>query len=54
MRIHAQWVDFAFEGFDEGTDVCGDGWAALELDDSLTGEIAFRNGGETTLKARAW
>ena len=47
-------VDFAFDGFDEGTEISGEGWADLEPDGSLTGEIAFRSGDETTFKAQPW
>jgi hypothetical protein len=36
-------VDFAFEGFDEGDEVSGNGWAELN-GGKLTGRIAFHLG----------
>jgi hypothetical protein len=39
-------VDFAFEGFDEGDEVCGNGWAELD-GEKLTGRIAFQSGDES-------
>ncbi len=47
-------VEFTWEGFDEMDEVSGSGWADLEPDGSLTGEIAFHNGDETAFKARPW
>ena len=32
----------------------GDGWAELQKDGSLTGEIRFHNGDDLTFKARRW
>jgi hypothetical protein len=39
-------VDFAFEGFDEGDEVSGNGWAELS-GGKLTGRIAFHLGDES-------
>jgi hypothetical protein len=47
-------VEFTWDGSDEGDEVCGDGWAELQDDGSLDGEISFRNGDESTFKARPW
>lgn len=32
----------------------GDGWAECDGADTIHGEIALRNGDETTFKARRW
>jgi hypothetical protein len=39
---------------DEMDEASGDGWAELQADGSLTGEICFHNGDESTFKARPW
>lgn len=39
---------------DEGDQVSGDGWAELQNDGSLAGEISYHNGDETTFKAAPW
>ena len=44
-------VDFTFEGFDEGDEVSGRGWAELD-GDKLTGRIAFHQGEESGFVAR--
>jgi hypothetical protein len=44
-------VDFTFEGFDEGDEVSGRGWAELE-GRKLTGRIAFHQGDESGLVAQ--
>jgi hypothetical protein len=44
-------VDFAFEGFDEGDEVSGKGWAELN-GRKLTGRIAFHSGDESGFVAR--
>jgi len=46
-------VDFTWDGADEGDQVCGEGWAELQDDGSLVGEISNRNGDETSFKATA-
>ena len=45
-------VAFAWEGSDERSEVNGDGWAELQPDGSLKGEICFHNGDDTTFVAR--
>jgi hypothetical protein len=47
-------IDFTWDGSDEGDQVCGDGWAELQKDGSLEGEISYRNGDETSFKAVPW
>ena len=46
--------DFTWDGADEGDQVSGDGWAELQDDGSLLGEISYRNGDETSFKAAPW
>lgn len=50
----AQSIDFTWEGFDEMDPSRGDGEAELEEDETLTGEIRFHHGDESTFKARRW
>jgi len=46
-------VDFSFEGFDEGTEVNGRGWAKIEGNGKqLVGQIVFHEGDESGFKAR--
>jgi hypothetical protein len=47
-------VDFTWSGHDEMDEASGDGWAELQADRSLIGEICFHNGDESTFKARPW
>jgi hypothetical protein len=47
-------VDFTWDGADEGTQVSGDGWAELQDDGSILGEISYCNGDETSFKAVPW
>ena len=47
-------VGFEFQGSDEGMEVSGEGWAEMDGDDGIVGEISFRDGDETTFKARRW
>ena len=47
-------VSFDFIGFDEGDEVSGQGWAEMKSPDTITGEIEFRNGDDTTFEARRW
>jgi hypothetical protein len=49
-----QSVDFTWEGFDELDPVRGYGDAELEEDGSLTGEIRYHFGDESTFRARRW
>lgn len=47
-------VDFTWAGHDEMDEASGDGFAQLEPDGSLTGEIRFHLGDESAFKARRW
>jgi hypothetical protein len=47
-------TDFTWEGHDEMDEASGDGFAELEDDGSLTGEIRFHNGDDSAFKARPW
>ena len=47
-------VDFTFEGQDEMEATSGEGWAELQPDGSLEGEISFQNGDETSFTATKW
>jgi hypothetical protein len=40
-------IAFDWDGADEMDEACGDGWADLQDDGSLVGEITFRNGDES-------
>jgi hypothetical protein len=44
-------VDFTFEGFDEGTEVSGRGWAKVE-GKQIMGQIVFHQGDESGFKAK--
>ena len=45
-------IDFDWDGADEMDEACGDGWAELQADGSLVGEINFHNGDESGFIAR--
>lgn len=47
-------ADFDFEGQDEMEATSGEGWAELQPDGSLEGEISFQNGDETSFTAAKW
>ena len=47
-------VEFNWDGNDEMAEACGDGWAALQPDGSLIGEIHFLGGDEISFTARRW
>ena len=47
-------VAFDWDGADEMDAACGDGWAELQDDGSLVGEITFHNGDESRFIARRW
>ena len=50
----ADAVDFSWQGNDEMDDASGDGWAELQPDGSLNGEICFHRGDEVAFVARPW
>ncbi|HVU31119.1 MAG TPA: hypothetical protein VHE36_12040 [Sphingomicrobium sp.] len=47
-------VSFNWQGNDEMDEASGDGWAESEPDGTLSGEIRFHNGDESTFVARPW
>ena len=47
-------VEFDWDGNDEMDEACGHGWAELQPDGSLAGEICFHGGDEITFTARPW
>lgn len=47
-------VEFTWEGNDEMDEACGDGWAELQSDGSITGQINFHRGDEAGFTARPW
>lgn len=47
-------IDFSWDGNDEMTQVCGDGFAELQSDGSLHGEFCYRNADEYSFIARKW
>ena len=47
-------IDFTWYGSDEMDEVSGDGYADLEDNGSITGEISFHNGDESSFKAERW
>jgi hypothetical protein len=47
-------IHFTWDGNDEMDEACGDGWAELQPDGSLKGEICFHGGDEATFIARPW
>jgi hypothetical protein len=47
-------VDFTWQGHNEMDEASGDGWAELEDNGNLTGEIKIHLSDESTFKARRW
>lgn len=47
-------VDFTWQGNDEMDEASGDGWAELQEDGAIAGEIRFHNGDDSTFIARPW
>lgn len=50
----ADAVDFSWQGNDEMDEASGNGWAELQPDGSLSGEICFHRGDEIPFIARPW
>lgn len=53
-NTEATSINFSWDGSDEMTEVCGDGYAELQPDGSLHGEICYRHGDEWAFIARKW
>ncbi len=51
--VHAA-VAFDWNGNDEMDVACGSGWAEIQTDGSLQGQISFHAGDEIPLIARRW
>jgi hypothetical protein len=47
-------VEFTWDGNDEMDEACGDGWAELQPDGSIIGQICFHRGDEANFTARRW
>ncbi len=47
-------VAFDWDGADEMDEACGPGWAELQADGSLQGEIRFHGGDDIAFTARRW
>jgi hypothetical protein len=47
-------ADFTFEGQDEMETTSGEGWAELQTDGTIEGEITLQNGDESTFIATRW
>ncbi len=47
-------VEFTWEGNDEMEEARGDGWAELQPNGSITGQICFHGGDEANFTARLW
>lgn len=47
-------ADFTFEGSDEMETTSGEGWAELQPDGTIKGEITFQNGDESSFIAKRW
>jgi len=53
-RPVAGGVRFTWRGHDEGDEESGDGFAELQDDGTLSGEIGFHLGDDSTFKAHRW
>ena len=47
-------VEFTWDGNDEMDSASGEGWAKLQPNGSLKGQICFHNGDEANFTARPW
>ena len=47
-------IEFTWSGNDEMDEASGDGWAELQDDGTLQGQICFQRGDETDFIARRW
>ena len=50
----AKTIDFSWDGNDEMDEACGTGWAELQPDGALQGEICFHSGDEYSFIAHRW
>jgi hypothetical protein len=47
-------VEFTWDGNDEMDEARGDGWAELQADGSIIGQICFHGGDEASFTAHPW
>jgi hypothetical protein len=47
-------IEFGWSGNDEMNEASGDGWAELQPDGSIVGQICFHGGDEADFTARPW
>jgi hypothetical protein len=50
----ANAVEFSWNGNNEMDEASGDGWAELQSDGSIQGEIHFHRGDEASFTAKLW
>jgi hypothetical protein len=50
----AKTVEFTWDGNDEMDETSGHGWAELQPDGTITGQISFQGGDEANFTARPW
>ena len=47
-------IEFGWQGNDEMDEASGDGWAELQSDGSIVGQVCFNRGDDVDLIARPW
>ncbi len=47
-------IEFTWNGNDEMDEACGEGWAELQPDGSIKGQICVHGGDEANFTARPW
>lgn len=52
--VNGDSVEFTWSGNDEMDEASGTGWAELQEDGTLEGQICFHNGDEADFTARRW
>ena len=52
--VEGDSVEFTWSGNDEMDEASGNGWAELQEDDTLEGQICFQGGDEADFIARRW
>jgi hypothetical protein len=52
--VEGDAVEFAWSGNDEMDEARGDGWAELQEDGTLEGQICFQGGDEADFTAKPW
>lgn len=49
-----EWVEFSWQGDDEGDYVSGRGWAHVIDDGTLNGHLFFHRGDDSSFRAQRW